>query len=326
MRLSLYDAEMNRISIIGEHFVSCFWSEGYNTVEDFSMELQATEEYTKKVKADCYVGRDDRKTLMVIKTVEVRDNLIVATGKQAARVLDDVVFIGTITAGANIPTAIQTAYASSDKFPMVEISGDGPNVTYGAQISHKSFQQLCEIMCQGEELGFRCVRGNGGIVLEFYQPEENPNLIFSERFQNLDFKSLTHSTAKHKNYAVVLGEGEGSSRTRVNVDMTGGKQRRTLIVDAKDLQREEGETAASYEQRLVARGIEKLLPCNETLKCVFAPLAADFGTRYDLGDILTVLLPDHGMKLKSRVARFTQVSQNNITETSLEVGKITILR
>ena len=45
------------------------WSEGYNTTQPFTLELLATAEYKQKVKPDCYVGRDDRKTLMVIKTV-----------------------------------------------------------------------------------------------------------------------------------------------------------------------------------------------------------------------------------------------------------------
>lgn len=327
MRLSLYDTEMNRIAIIGEHFVSCFWSEGYNTVEDFSMELQATDEYKKKVKTDYYVGRDDRKTLMVIKTVEVRDNLIVATGKQAARVLDDVPYIGTISANAEIPSAIQKAYDQfSHIYPNLSISSTGPSVSYPGQISNKSIRQLCEIMCQATDLGFRSVRSDGQILVEFYQPKENPNLIFSERFGNLDFKSLAHSVEKFKNAAIVLGAEIGSERISIPVDLSNGASLRILIIDARDIQIREDDTEETYRERMYSRGVEKLSSCNETLKCVFSPLASDFGTRYDLGDILTVLLPDHGMKLKARVARFTQVSQNNITETSVEVGKITILR
>ena len=64
MNLSLYDPQLNRISIIESRFVSCMWSEGYNTTQPFTLELQATAEYKQKVKPDCYVGRDDRKTLM----------------------------------------------------------------------------------------------------------------------------------------------------------------------------------------------------------------------------------------------------------------------
>ena len=47
---------------------------------------------------------------------------------------------------------------------------------------------------------------------------------------------------------------------------------------------------------------------------------------YDLGDVITVLLPDYGMKMQARITRFTQQSQNNVIETILEVGNITITR
>jgi hypothetical protein len=56
------------------------------------------------------------------------------------------------------------------------------------------------------------------------------------------------------------------------------------------------------------------------------PLPQEFGTLYDLGDIITVLLPDYDLRLQSRLTRFTQQSQNNVIDTILEVGTITILR
>ena len=109
MNLSLYDSRLERIAIIEARYVSCMWSEGYNTTQPFTMELQETEEYKKKVKPDCYVGRDDRKTLMVIKTVKSENGRIVASGKQAARCLGDVCFEGTIPAGSNLTRSIKTA-------------------------------------------------------------------------------------------------------------------------------------------------------------------------------------------------------------------------
>ena len=129
-----------------------------------------------------------------------------------------------------------------------------------------------------------------------------------------------------KNYAIVLGEGEGESRVKVHVDATNGMERRDLIVDAKDVQREDGETDESYHSRLIARGIEKLIENQQTFSCAFTPCANDFGIKYDLGDILTVYLTDYGINLQSRVCRFTQKAKNNKVETKIEVGKITIKR
>lgn len=326
MNLNLYDVDLNRIAIIGNRFVSCLWSEGYNTVQPFALELQVTDEYRKKIRPDCYVGRNDRKTLMVIKTVQITDGKIVASGFQATRVLDDSAFIGTIPEGSRIDTAIPNAYASSTKYHLVEFAESDLPATYDGQISHKPILDMCKTMCQSVDMGFRAVRGQNRILIEFYMPALNPNLIYSERFGNLILQSITLSTGNVKNYAIVLGEGEGDNRARVDVDLTYGENRRELIVDARDIQKEDGETDDSYTLRLKARGLEELLKRKKTWECAFSPIAKDFGTRFDLGDILTVLLPEYGMKLQARVAKFTQKEQRNQTTTTVEVGEITIVR
>lgn len=326
MNLNLYDADLNRIAIIGEQYISCLWSEGYNTIENFTMELVATDEYKKKIRSDCYVGRNDRKTLMVIKTVEIANGKIVASGKQAGRVLDDVSFVGTIESGSMIDTSIKKAYNNGNKYRNLEFADTNLQIPYNHQISNKSILKLCETMCQSEDVGFRVIRNNGTMYTEFYRPEHNPNLVLSENFGNLSIDSVSISTEKSKNYAIVLGEGEGENRKKVYVDSTNGEERRDLIVDANDIQKEENETDESYNSRLIARGIEKLLENQQTFSCAFTPYAKDFGVKYDLGDILTVYLTDYGITLQSRVSRFTQKSQNNKIETTIEVGQITIKR
>lgn len=326
MKINLYDENLRRIAIIDERFVSCLWSEGYNTTENFTLELQETEEYRKKVRPDCYVGRNDRKTLMVIKTVGIADNKIIASGKQATQVLNDVAFIGTINEGSKIDSSIEKAYNGSNKFKNVEVVSSGLSETYKHQISNKHFLNLCETMCQSEDVGFRSVRNNGVINIEFYKPELKSNLVFSKKIGNLSIDSINISTSTFKNYAIVLGEGEGENRIRVVVDQTNGNERRELIVDAKDIQKEENETNESYNSRLAARGAEKLLECQKVIDFVFKPFSKDFGIKYDLGDILTVFLPEYGMKLQSRVVRFTQKVQNNQTTTTIDVGNLIIKR
>ena len=326
MKLNLYDKNLNRIAIIGGRFISCMWSEGYNTTQPFTVELQATKEYKRKVKPDLYFGRDDRKTLMVIKTVQVKGRKIIASGKQATRCLADVPFVGTIKPGTPLGQSIKEAYDSGDKFEGMEFLDTDLETVSRYQISNKSFLELCEKSCQGTDMGFRAVRSAGGINVEFYQPVVNPNLVFSQTLGNLAVDSILLSTENLKNHAIVLGEGEGDTRWRVDVDMSGGAQKRSVIVDARDLSREEEETDESYNARLIERGTDKLLEKQGTWECAFTPLAKDFGVRYDLGDILTVLLPDYGFKLQARVARFTQKTQENTTTTSIEVGTITITR
>lgn len=326
MKLNLYDEDLNRIAIIEGKFISCLWSEGYNTTEPFSLELQATEEYKRKVKPDCYVGRDDRKTLMVIKTVQVKGGRVIASGKQAGRCLDDVACETIIRAGSLVDASLKDAYDRSRKFKNIEFEDPHLDVTYDHQISNKSFLEMTETMCQETDTGFRAVRKNKKIVMEFYRPERDPNLVLSERYGSLKVDTVTLSTENLKNHAVVLGEGEDTNRFRVYVDLSGGEQIRSIIVDARDITREEGETDSSYSARLIARGVEKLLEQKGTQECAMNPLPQEFGTRYDLGAIVSALLLDYGMNLQARITRFTQKSQNNIIETVVEVGNITIVR
>ena len=326
MRLKVYDAQLAQIAIIGGNFISVMWSEGYNTIEPFSLELQATDALKQKIRPDCYVGRDDRKTLMVIKTVQIQDGKIIATGKQAARCLDDVPFVGTIEKGSEVAAGIRTAWESGDGYEGFTFAESGPEAVYDHQISNKSIRELCETMCQDADIGFRTVRSAGIVKVELYQPEENPNLKYSETLGNLTVESITLSTENLKNHAIVLGTGEGEDRARAEIDNSNGGQRLSMIVDARDITREETDTDASYQEKLLARGNEKLREKTKTWECVFTPLASDFGSRFDLGDILTVLLTDYDLKLKARVARFTQIEQNNQTQTTIEVGKITIVR
>lgn len=326
MNLNLYDTELNRIAIIGGRFVSCMWSEGYSTTQPFTLELQATEEYKKKVKPDCYVGRDDRKTLMVIKTVQVREGHVIASGNEAKRCLDDVACETTIQEGSNLAESIKAAYAGSSGFENIQFAEQTLDVTYDHQISNKTCWELCETMCQDTDTGYRVVRNGKKIQVEFYKPEADPNRILAEKYGSLKVDSITLSTENKKNYVVVLGEGEGESRYRVRIDISNGEQQRGIFVDARDVQREDGESDESYEKKLYARGYEELLAKKGTWECALNPLPQEFGTLYDLGDVITVLLPDYGMKLQSRITRFTQQSQNNIIDTILEVGDITIMR
>ena len=324
MNLNLYDINLSRIGIIGENFISCYWAEGYNTVEDFTLELRATKKYKSIIKPDCYVGRDDRKTLMVIKSVQTVDGRIIATGRQAARVLDDVAFIGTIEEGSVIDTSIISAYNNSNGFYNLQFKDTNLGVVYEEQISHKTILELCETMCQSADVGFKVVRNNGNLIAEFYQPILQQNIKLSENFGNVKINDIILSTENYKNYAIVLGNGEDDERIRVDVDMSNGQQHKEIIVDARDLQQEKDETFSKYQKRLRARGVEKLLEQQKTWECAILPLSKEFGSKYDLGDMVDIVLNEYGIKLQARISRFTQKQQRNQLETIVEIGNITI--
>ena len=325
MKIRLYDKSLELLAH-NVPFVSVLWSEGYNTVEPFSLEVEATSDLKQRIKPDIYVGRDDRKTLMVIKSVKAENGKIIATGKQATRCLDDVPFTGTIPKGSLVAESAKNAFEAGGGYQGFAFAETAPAIAYEHQVSNKSVLELMLTMYQETDTGFRAVKNGKHIEIQTFRPEENQNLKFSEALGNLTINTLMISTENLKNHAIVLGAGEGEERSRVEVDRSGGGQKLSLIIDARDIQKSEEDTEDSYREKLEARGIEKLRERCRTWECAFTPLAADFGKRYDLGDILTVLLTEYGLKLKAKVARFTQKEQNNQIGTTIEVGEITIVR
>lgn len=325
MRLNLYDENMTLLAII-ENFVSLLWNEGYNTVENFVLEVQNTEEFQQKLRPNCYIGRQDRKSLMVIKTVEIGQNTISASGKQASRVLDDVVYIGTIESGQDIPSSLRNAYGSTRGYPNVEIPRTYEIYNSTLQTSNNTILKICQTLCVGSDVGFRAIRSGTKIHIEFYQPSQKPNLVYSEKFGNVSIKRIDMSTEKFKNYAIVLGEGEGTDRTSVIVDLSEGGQPFQTIIDANGVRQEDGETIEEYKEKLRSKGVEELQKQTKTWNCTFELDTAGFGTEYDLGDIVTVLLPDYGTKLFARISKVSQKIQNNQTKTTVTAGELTIKR
>lgn len=85
----------------------------------------------------------------------------------------------------------------------------------------------------------------------------DPGIYLGKLYGNALNAHFERNDAPWANYAIVLGEGEGSLRRRVDVDQTGSDFRRELYVDARDLQRTvDGTTmtTAQYDALLAQRG------------------------------------------------------------------------
>lgn len=322
MKVNIYDTQLNRVLFLDNTFISLLWKPHYNKMGNFALEVAETDINKLSIKPDYYVSVSDDDNLMIIKTVETKNNKIVATGFSAARVLYDVAFIGTIAAGKNVPSAIKSAYATTNGFPLVNIADSDLDVAYAQQISHKSVGELCEIMCGATDLGFKAVKNGKNIDIVFYQPKENPNLVFAEKYGNIKNSSLLISTNAYKNYAIVLGQGEGEQRIKVFVDIrtNNEEQKREIIIDAKDLQKAEDETQEQYIKRLEARGIEKLLSQQIKKDVNFLPYITQNGV---IGEIITVLLEDFNIKLKTRIISMQIKEQNNSMQKTFDVGELT---
>lgn len=326
MNLNLYNKKMERVAAIGDHFVSCLWVEEYNSNGNFSLELNATKEYLEKIKTDFFVGRSDRKTIMVIKSVMYKDGKIIAAGSQATQILDDVGFVGTIDLGVNIDTAIKNAYNDSNKFDFLVIDDGNVNEVTNQEIKAGQLGEIAKNFCVSTDTGIKAIREGKKIHIIFYKPEKKENLIFSEKYGNVKINSVLSSTIGYKNFAVCIYKTKDDIEKVIELDRTNGEEKRVLIVDASSIGWEESDTTESYEEKVKVFASGELDNCKKIVDCEFSPYAKGFGTEYDIGDILTVVEHEKSFKIQSRVVRFTQKAQNNRTTTSIDIGEIIFKR
>ena len=147
---------------------------------------------------------------------------------------------------------------------------------------------------------------------------KNSLAVFSDDDDSATMSSYTRDNTNVRNFAYVAGEGDDNARMIVTVDQTSGEKRRELWVDARDVQRDDGESDDSYREKLLQRGKEKLSELRLSESCEFAPEEANslkYGIDYDLGDLCTIHDQGTGIKYNARVEEVS---------ISIEEGSITV--
>lgn len=156
--------------------------------------------------------------------------------------------------------------------------------------------RLSKIAEEQYEMIFELSQGTDRNILQ----KINPHIIFSDRYNNLlSFTYFTDTSVK-KNYAYVLGKGEGEKRKRTTY-FEGAEpsslERYEVYIDAKDISDEEqenGETKpisdAEYIELLKEKGKQNLVPTKTKSESQIAVQSTQFqyGVDYFVGDFLTV--------------------------------------
>ena len=146
------------------------------------------------------------------------------------------------------------------------------------------------------EMIFELSQGTDRSILQ----EINPHIIFSDRYNNLlSFTYFTDTSVK-KNYAYVLGKGEGEKRKRTTY-FEGAEpsslERYEVYVEAKDISNEEQENGEKnplseeeYSELLKEKGKQNLVSTKTKSESQIAVQSTQFqyGVDYFVGDFVTV--------------------------------------
>lgn len=324
MECSVYDSTLSRIGFLS-NFTSLVWGESYTGAGRFQVVSPKTAHSISLLADGNFVGIPGKDTLMFIQSTEDKEGMLWAYGSEAKCLLDSRVYAGTITCRKEVETALRSAVQAARPYDFL---GLAPlRGLTGRTISQRTYPTVFEVSrawCETVGYGFRLIHDKTAhkLLYDVYEGVERTGIKFAEQYGNLSGLTKLVSQAGWRNVAYVGGAGEGSERIFVTTGETdaSGIARREMFVDARDLQPEEGQTDDEYTELLRSRGNEKLAEQNRVLEISFDVSTQDFGKRFFLGDKITAVLPEYGMRLMVRVAEFTEIYENNILRTQLTLG------
>lgn len=358
MQLIILNEKMDTLGVVSV-FNTLIWNRRYYNSGLF--ELHAPAEFFDLMNTGRYLYRSDRTDLGIIRKVNfARDAKGIRTsyckGYFAEELLNDRVLDTQVnitgtpeTIGRQLVQKFAISPTDTDRkiahLQLGTLSGVGSSTTVTAT-GDRLGDKLYEIE-KTQELSHRLVYDYQANTLSFVvwqgkdrtdAQEVNSWAIFSDSFRNIKNAIYDRDESECKNVAYVAGEGEGSARVIVEVDIRGStsEERRELYVDARDLQstytddngNEHTYTPAQYQQLLRQRGLEKLAEYEkvETVNSDIDPHAnLVYMTDFDLGDLCTYRYTEVGIEATKRITEIQEVYEGNKQTLSVIFGNDQII-
>ena len=317
------------LEAVCDSFSSLLWDIEYYKCGAFEVYIAASPRNIEIFQTGRIVGRDDDKEHFgLIESVELETDAedgdyLIIKGRFLMCLLGRRIIYPTLnfttmtTYGMIVQKAVENnALISGNRLipglKLGEIQGACWSQTTKLQVSYENLMEWVYTICEKiggtanirlskiaeeqYEMIFDLFQGADRSILQ----EENPHIVFSDSYNNLlSFTCFTDTSVK-KNFAYVLGKGEGQQRKRTTFyygDEPEQLNRYEVYVDAKDISDEEqknGETKpisdAEYIELLKEKGNQNLIPTKTKSESQIAVQSTQFqyGVDYFVGDFVTV--------------------------------------
>ncbi len=330
MVLKIRDAETRKVIKMFSKYISLIWTSRFQEFGDFELVVPLTTENMNLFKKDRYLQNTQSKSVMVIEEITADidefDPSLTVKGHSVETFLNRRVIYEwrdvtkVILPGVFSKEIFDNSFKKStslernvnfidfDVSRVVEPSvGFEIDVNRGDIISDAIYT-----LCTQINGGIKSTFNEEDLSITYYMcspVDKTKNVKFVNAKMNSAFTNSTYyeSITDFKTTALVAGSGEDTKRQMITVSRSTtildkdnnsvqniiykGINRREIFVDARDLQKASGESAAKYKERLRDRGKTKLLENNKIY-------AIDgkvndvgkylLGRDYDLGDVVTI--------------------------------------
>lgn len=338
--LRAYSSEMELIGFVSG-ITSLQWHRKLNTPGEFELHVAPSADNASYLQLENLVWLQGKPEAGVIESVEIRKDSSGPEMTVRGRFLESYMDRRLIRPfysidNGNVETAIRAIYSMAVAIPRVSLGSTiGITDKVSFQATYKSLLEYEEKLAQYADIGFRFRPDFNArtITFELYTgtdrttgQTDRPQVIFSPEYSNLESVTYTRSTDTYKTVCYVGGQGEGTARTWVTSgdDSLTGLDRREAELDATDISKEGGMTDAQYQAALKQRGNDKLIKEYCMTRSYDADInpAGNFSypTDYDLGDRVTVRMPEYGIETEERITEVNEVYESGAYKIELTFG------
>lgn len=343
MELVFANRNFERLGMIEN--ANVIWTSRYYKCGDFQIIIPTTEDNINLLKQSYYVIRDDNNdNIGVIEDYKLNSSSsgesITIIGRFSPMVLGKrVVGLQTQLYGT-AQDAIRNLINSNvinptkpeRKINCVVLGKESPNITEIIRMQTTGDNLLTKIeeICETQEIGFKMPLKNGKLVFEIYKgvdrsynQTENPWIVFSDEYDNLNDSEYIYTTSNYSNVFLIAGEGEGLDRKQLwgsaedNETTITDLDRNEIYVDQRNMSSNDGDiTEEEYYKQMNAEGKENLTTITQGFSGNVNLSNYKYGKPEDggdffLGDVVTIKSSKWGIYINARIIEIIESQDQN---------------
>ena len=330
MEMYVLNRNFEKIAIV-DTYESLLWVDRYNKPGEFEIYTPVAEFTLKYPVTDNYLQINDSDHTMIIEDTTIESNIetgnhIKITGRSLESILDRRIVWAQTSIEGNLQNGIKRLINENIISPSIadrrisnfvfEDSTDEAitGLTMNNQFTGDNLLDVVTNLCDLNEIGFKItLNASGQFVFKLYsgvdksyRQETRPYVVFKPSFENIINSNYSEKHSTAKTITLVAGEGEGAARKTRTVGSGEGLDRKELYTDARDIQKEEGMSDATYYAKLQERG-ETNLKENKVEKSFDGECETTrmyvYGRDFELGDCVQVA-NEYGMESPTRVVEY----------------------
>lgn len=316
MVCKIYNESLVPVGAISS-YISLVWSESYCDIGSAQLVCAKTKSILNLLKIGYFIGIEDSETLMRIHSIPDRKDQIWVYATDSKAELSNHILRGSYEFNGNIDKAIFDKLKGESLPKWLDFEENQLPYYVNSVQTFKDYNSIVQTFCKENNCGYTFIFKNQKLYFSIYEGKHNENIILSDKLKNISNVERTMTDQNSKNFAIV----KVSDDYWIEVDRTEGNTRRELIVDASDLEQEDGSLTA-YHERLTTRGVEALEKTKKPNEYKFDVKSDIFERGLKLGDVVSAYFSEYDESAEVQIDGFSIVFENQSKKISLTISTL----